>query len=102
MTEFTFNTVGQIVFGEGAIARIGEIAAARLGKRVLVVTDPGLLAAGVVEPALRALAAANVETKVFSDVLAEPPEAVGEAAAAAAGCGRPARSPARCRPTAGC
>ena len=51
MTAFNFNTAPRIVFGDGAIARIGEIAAAQLGKRVLLVTDPGLIKVGLIEPA---------------------------------------------------
>ncbi len=84
MGQFTFNTVGQIVFGEGAIKRIGEIASARVGKKVFFVTDPGLLASGVVAPALQALADAGVQVQVYSDVVADPPEAVVEASVALA------------------
>lgn len=84
MSQFNFNTAPRIVFGEGAIARIGEIAAAQLGQRVVLVTDPGLLKAGVVMPALEALAMAQVAVEVFSDVEADPPEAVVEAAASKA------------------
>lgn len=84
MTGFTFNTVGQILFGPGMIGRIGEIAAKRLGARVVLVTDPGLLKAGVIAPALAALADAGVAVQLYSDVVADPPEAVVEAAAAQA------------------
>lgn len=72
---FNFNTVPGIVSAPGAIRRLGEIAPARLGKRVLVVTDPGLVALGLIEPALAALRAAGVEVAVFDQVEADPPEA---------------------------
>lgn len=84
MTQFTFNTVRQIIFGAGVAARIGEVAAAKLGKRIVFVTDPGLLAAGIVAPALKALADAGLQVQVYSEVVADPPEAVVEAAAAMA------------------
>ena len=84
MTPFTFTTVASIVFAPGAAARIGELAAARLGTRVLLVTDPGLRKTGLIEPALAALAASGVAVAVFSDVVADPPEHVVHAAAAAA------------------
>ena len=60
MTTFTFNTAGAIMFGEGAIREIGAIAARRLGGRVLLVTDAGVVKAGLIEPALRSLAAAGI------------------------------------------
>ncbi|HUG62970.1 MAG TPA: iron-containing alcohol dehydrogenase [Methylomirabilota bacterium] len=81
---FTFNTSAGIIFGEGAAVRIGEIAAERLGRRVLVVTDPGLVRTGLVDPALTALAAAGVEAATFADVEADPPEPVVMAAVARA------------------
>jgi alcohol dehydrogenase class IV len=84
MTTFTFNTSGAILFGEGAIGQIGAIAAARLGRRVLVVTDPGVVKAGLVEPALKALAEAGVEAIVYAEVAADPPEALVLAATQAA------------------
>ena len=84
MKPFTFNTAGRIVFGEGSAGRLGEIAAAQLGRRVVLVTDPGLIKAGVIETALRSLRDATVEVSVYSDVEADPPEHVIEGAAAAA------------------
>lgn len=74
MTPFTFNTTSSIVFGAGSLARLGEIAAARLGGRVLVVTDKGLVAAGLVAPALRHLSQAGLATETFDAVEADPPE----------------------------
>ena len=88
MTEpiapFTFDTPPSLVFGFGAAGRLGELAAAKLGARVLLVTDAGVVAAGLVAPALDALAVAGVEVAVFAEVVADPPEAVVRAAAAAA------------------
>lgn len=77
---FTFNTAAGIVFGEGSAARIGTIAAERLGRSVLLVTDPGLVRLGMIQPALEALAEAGVAAAVFSDVEADPPEPVVMAA----------------------
>jgi alcohol dehydrogenase class IV len=76
MKPFNFNTAPRIVFGEGALGRIGEIAAAQLGKRALLVTDPGLVKVGLIDLALKSLEAAGVAVSVFSDVEADPPEAV--------------------------
>jgi alcohol dehydrogenase class IV len=76
VTPFIFNTTPSIVFGSGSLLRVGEIAAGRLGKRVLVVTDAGLVRAGLVAPALNALANAGVAAAVFDEVVADPPEQV--------------------------
>ena len=84
MTPFNFNTVPQIVFGDGVIGQVGDIVAARLGKRVLLVTDPGLREVGLIEPALQSLKASGVEVSVFCDVAADPPVAVVTAAIEAA------------------
>jgi alcohol dehydrogenase class IV len=82
LRDFTFNTTPSVIVG--AVARIGEIAASRLGRRILVVTDAGLVRAGLVAPALDALRAAGVEAAVFDAVVADPPESVVEAGVAAA------------------
>ncbi len=84
MSAFTFATTPSIIFGEGAAARIGETARRALGGRVLLVTDAGLLAAGLIDPALESLRQAGVESALFTDVMADPPEAVVLAAARAA------------------
>jgi alcohol dehydrogenase class IV len=80
MTSFTFNTVPSITVAPGAIGRIGEIARTRLGRRIALVTDAGLVRAGLIEPALAALRQADVAVSVFDGVVADPPEAVVEAA----------------------
>lgn len=84
MPPFTFNTVGSIVFGDGAGSRIGELAATRGWSRVLLVTDPGLVRLGLIVPSLQALEAAGIAVTVYSDVQADPPESVVLAAAKAA------------------
>ncbi len=75
MLPFTFNSTASIRFGAGLIHQIGDMAATLLGKRVLVVTDRGLVAAGLVQPALDSLARAGISSFVFADVVADPPEA---------------------------
>lgn len=76
MTPFIFNTSPSIQFGPGLLSQLGEIVNASIGNRVLLVTDPGMMATGMVERALTALKNANVEVTLFSDVQADPPEAV--------------------------
>ncbi len=81
---FTFSTVPVIISAPGAIARLGELASARLGKRVMIVSDAGLVRLGIVRRALVSLQMAGMETDVFDAVEADPPEACVLAAVAAA------------------
>ena len=84
VNPFTFSTVQSIVFGEGAVADIGEIASRRGWRRVLLVTDRGLVSLGMIAPPLAALERAGVDVEVYSDVEADPPEQVVKTAAQAA------------------
>ncbi len=84
MTSFTFNTVPSILVAPGAIRRLGEIAAARLGSRVALITDAGLVKAGLVEPALEALRTSGIAVAVYDRVVADPPESVVREAVEAA------------------
>ncbi len=76
MKSFTFNTSASIEFGAGCLVKLGPLARARLGGRVLLVTDPGMMATGIVERALGLLREAQVESTVFPDVVADPPSAM--------------------------
>jgi alcohol dehydrogenase class IV len=84
MNPFEFNTTARIVFGDGSIDRIGTLAAMRLGSRVLVVTDPGIISAGLFAPVRDSLSREGVAVAVFSDVSADPTESIVQAATAAA------------------
>ena len=64
----------RILFGVGSAARTGE-EAKRLGaSRALIVTDKGVVKAGLSEPVERSLREAGVEPVVFDDVLGNPIE----------------------------
>ena len=58
---FQFHTTPAIVFGEGESARLAAHASA-LGPRVLLVTDPGIRAAGLAERAVASFAPSSVVT----------------------------------------
>ena len=69
---FTFQLYPRIHYGEGAAQMAGS-ELARLGvKKALVVTDPGILAAGVCAPVLETLKAAGVAWEIFSGVETNP------------------------------
>ena len=73
MDAFNFNTSASIQFGAGSLARIGALSRERLGGRVLIVTDPGMVATGIVERAKTYLSQADVQFDIFADVVADPP-----------------------------
>jgi alcohol dehydrogenase class IV len=84
MTPFTFNTTPSIRMGAGLLNDLGSITQAICGERVLLVTDPGMMATGIVDRALAALRASGISVTVFSQVEADPPESVILAATSAA------------------
>lgn len=76
MNPFIFNTAKSIQFGAGAIKQLGEIVKTGFRTRVLLVTDPGMIATGLVEHVLTSLKDTGVVVEMFSDVQADPPEYV--------------------------
>ena len=72
LEPFEHDPRTRLVFGDGAIARLGEIAREAGARRALLVTDPGIVKAGHAARALERLAAARVETAVFQDVEENP------------------------------
>ncbi|NTE35437.1 iron-containing alcohol dehydrogenase [Agrobacterium tumefaciens] len=75
MSTFTFATVPQIIAGPGSIGRLSELKTG-LGSRVLVISDDGIVRAGLVQPALTSLSEGGAETSIFTGVVADPPETV--------------------------
>ncbi|HYH68514.1 MAG TPA: iron-containing alcohol dehydrogenase [Urbifossiella sp.] len=62
------------MFGPGSLARLGEVARELGGTRVLLVTDPGLEAAGHPQRAVAAVKEAGLEAFVFDGVKENPTE----------------------------
>jgi alcohol dehydrogenase len=75
---FSFSTVPHIVCELGAAKRIGAQTAQRFpnARRALIVTDAGFLKTGLVDAPIASLKEANLAVSIFSDVVADPPEAV--------------------------
>lgn len=81
---FEFNSVASIRVARGGAQELSELIS-RLGcKRVLVVSDPGLVGAGLLSAALDGFDAHQIPFRVFSEVEADPAEAVIHAAVASA------------------
>ena len=79
---FPFVLPTRVEYGLGAAGRAGA-EAATLGTRALVVTDPGVRDAGLVEPVVAALHAAGLDAEVFAEIEPNPrAETVDRGAAA--------------------
>lgn len=88
MHNFSFNTAKRIVCETGALEQIGELCRSTGMQKALIVSDAGILAAGLLSPLETALNNANMPFAVFSDIVADPPEAVVlDALEAARACG---------------
>jgi alcohol dehydrogenase class IV len=85
MTSFTFNTTSSIRFGAGSITEISRIASAKAWRRVALVTDPGIVQAGLIERPMVLLQEAGIAVSMFGAVTADPPESVLRDAVASAG-----------------
>ncbi|MCC2638895.1 MAG: Iron-containing alcohol dehydrogenase [Moraxellaceae bacterium] len=82
--QFDFATTPRVIVRPGAMAAPGDWLAGLPGQRLFLITDPGLVSAGVVAPVLAALAAAGRDVTLYQDVEADPPEARVLATVAAA------------------
>ncbi len=72
LAPFDFQPLTRVVFGPGALVRIGELVAELGGKRVLLVTDPGIRAAGHPDRAGTSIQAAGGRVFVFDAVEENP------------------------------
>jgi alcohol dehydrogenase len=69
----------RVLFGVGEIRRLAEVIAAAGGQRVFIVTDPGVVGAGVAD---RAIASTDLPATVYSEVEPNPSGATIEKGAA--------------------
>ncbi len=77
LASFGFQTVPSIQVEWSGAARLGGQLAARFAARtVLLVTDTGLIAAGLVDPIAVDLREHGFAVTIFDDVVADPPEDV--------------------------
>ncbi|PYV41258.1 MAG: alcohol dehydrogenase [Acidobacteria bacterium] len=79
MRPFDFQSRTRVVFGEGAIGGLGDLARQLGFRRTLLVADRGLLACGYVEKASKLLIASGVEVIAFHDFAANPDSSMIEA-----------------------
>ncbi|PHS29049.1 MAG: alcohol dehydrogenase [Robiginitomaculum sp.] len=83
MNRFVFETVGRIVVGEALCTCLSEhLDSLGAISRVAVVTDKGIVGAGLLEKPLADLKKSGKAVFVFDEVTADPPSTMVEAAAA--------------------
>jgi alcohol dehydrogenase len=85
MTPFDFRLPTRIVFGAGRLPELGELARS-MGElsRVLVVSDPGVVAAGHTQRGMDSLRAAGLEPRLFDGLQENPTTAHVDAGLAVA------------------
>jgi alcohol dehydrogenase len=76
MKPFDFQARTRLVFGEGAIERLGKLASELGFRRTLLVADRGMLACGYVERASRLLIESGMAVFTFHDFDANPDTAM--------------------------
>ena len=76
MHSFEFQTVPHIISGIDSIRQLGQVLQNFDVKRVLLVTDQGLIQAGIHEPVLEQLNDHQIKISVYQDVQADPSEAL--------------------------
>ncbi|MBZ2188254.1 iron-containing alcohol dehydrogenase [Alcanivorax sp. JB21] len=84
MTAFSFTTTRSLICEPGSSMRLPALAAELGMQRPCIVTDGGILGSGLLTPIDAAFKDAGMPVSLFSDVVADPPESVVQAALAAA------------------
>lgn len=72
MVPFDLQSRTRVIFGEGTISRLGELASEIGARRALVVSDPGIIEVGHTQRGVDALVAAGIESHVFEGVHENP------------------------------
>ncbi len=72
LIPFDFEPATRVVFGENTLQRVGELAGELGGRHVLLVTDPGIVAAGHTGRAVAYLEKSNLKVTVFQEVEENP------------------------------
>jgi len=72
--QYKFFTPTQLLFGEGCAADIGQWIKAFNGTKVLLVTDKGLVRAGLMDDIKQHIIAEGLDIVVFDEVAENPTE----------------------------
>ena len=84
MQDFLFSTVSDVVVGADSSKQLGDMLTSMNVRRVLIVTDPGIVQLDLLDSALQSLHDHNIAVHIYSDVIADPPASVVVSAVEAA------------------
>ena len=76
MNHFKYSSVADVLVGPGTSDQLADLCKSLGIRRALIVTDPGIVKFGLLEAALKKFEANSIPAKIYSDVIADPPEAV--------------------------
>jgi alcohol dehydrogenase class IV len=76
MNHFKYSAVADVLVGAGTSEQLADLAAGLGIQRALIVTDSGIIKFGLLDAGLEKFKASNIAVKVYSDVVADPPESV--------------------------
>ena len=79
---FNFEVPTRVMFGMGSSRRIVEVTQRRGVRRVLLITDRGVMGAGLVEPVVKDLESVSVEVVVYDRISPNPRDSEVDAGAA--------------------
>ena len=76
--SFNFQTVPRLLCEMGGTQRLGQLVREQFSgvSHALIVTDPGFLKTGLVDPLIASLREEKFQVSIYSDVVADPPEAI--------------------------
>jgi alcohol dehydrogenase len=72
MTPFEFQPRTRIVFGPGTVARLGELAGELAARRVLLISDAGVVAAGHAQRGLESVRDSGLQVHLYDQVQENP------------------------------
>jgi len=75
---FEFKAPTRIIYGPGSLSRLAAVAGELGGRRVMLVSDPGLAAAGIVDQAAKVLHEGGVEFVLFDGFGQNPTSSMAE------------------------
>src|SRR5205823_4275387 len=81
--QYVFHAPTRVIFGKDAVQATGPTLAGLGGRKTLVVTDAGVVKAGLLDPVQASLASAGIAAVVFDDVEPNPSVRTVEKAEAA-------------------
>ncbi len=80
MHAFAFNTTQSLIHEPGASRRLVELCRDRGAQRVFLVTAPGLVSTGLLDPVLAGFGGQSVAIETCTEVIADPPDTIVKAA----------------------